>query len=134
MQDRSHILVVEDDPNDEIMTLRTLRKSKALMEVTVARDGAEALDLLFGNSGPGKCRAPIVPDCVLMDLHLPKVSGIEVLQRIRGDARTRGIRVMMLTGSDSQFVASEVLRHGADACLMKPLRAEMIEGLLNGVK
>jgi CheY-like chemotaxis protein len=129
-QTRTKILLVEDDANDEIMTLRTVRKSGVSAEITVVRDGAEALDYLFGVGRLATADSPRMPDCVLLDLHLPKVTGLEVLQRIKSDDLTRRISVAMLTGSDSEIVVAEILRQGATACLIKPLSVGALNKLL----
>ena len=124
------ILLVEDDANDEIMTLRTIRKSGISVEVVVVRDGAEALDYLFGTAAYATRDTRQMPDRVLLDLHLPKVTGIEVLQRIKSDELTRPIPVTILTGSDNEIVVVEMLRRGADACLIKPVSTAMLRNLL----
>jgi len=87
------ILLVEDNGDDEALTIRALRKANIANEIRVARDGTEALDMLFG---PDK----FFPSVVLLDLKLPKVGGIEVLQRIRADESTRRLNVVVLTSSD----------------------------------
>jgi CheY-like chemotaxis protein len=129
-QTRTQILLVEDDPNDEIMTLRTVRKSGISAEIMVVRDGAEALDYLFGLGRFATADSRRMPDCVLLDLHLPKVTGLEVLKRIKSDDLTKRIPVAMLTGSDSEIVVAEILRQGANDCLIKPLSVVALKKLL----
>jgi two-component system response regulator len=112
-----YVLLVEDNPNDEELTLRAFKKNNILNEVVVARDGAEALALLLpGDAGT----AP--PALILLDLKLPKVDGLEVLRRIRADERTRRIPVVVLTTSaqEEDIVASYNL--GANAYVLKPVR------------
>jgi two-component system, response regulator len=93
------ILLVEDNPNDELLTLRALRKHDSQADIAVARDGAEALDYLFA-TGPFAGRdATRGPHLVLLDLKLPKIDGLEVLRRIRQDKRTRLLPVVILTTS-----------------------------------
>src|SRR4029077_16294617 len=93
------IMLVEDNANDEELTLRALRKSNIANEVFVARDGQEAVDFLF-STGRHAGREPArMPAVILLDLKLPKLNGIDVLQRIRADARTRLIPVVVLTSS-----------------------------------
>lgn len=87
MNDKT-ILLVEDNPDDELLTRRALKKSGISNKVSVVRDGAEALDLLFG--------AEELPRLVLLDLNLPKVDGLEVLRRLRADGRTRSLSVVVL--------------------------------------
>ena len=90
------ILLVEDDPDHELLTIRALEKSNIANTVKVARDGEEAINLLFGEH-------PITPQVVLLDLKLPKVDGLEVLRRIREHASTRMLPVVVLTSSDEEL-------------------------------
>ena len=93
------ILLVEDNPDDEELTTRALRQAKIANEIVVARDGAEALEFLFGegvHAGRGVSRMPAV---ILLDLKLPKLSGLDVLNRLRADPRTRLIPTVILTSS-----------------------------------
>src|SRR5688500_18459639 len=87
------ILLVEDNPDDEALTLRALKKNNILNEVFIARDGAAAIDYLLGDP------ARSVPQLILLDLKLPKIDGLEVLRRIRSDPRTRLLPVVVLTSS-----------------------------------
>jgi two-component system response regulator len=96
------ILLVEDNEDDEIMTVRSLRDGGFTGEVVVARDGQEAADWLFGEGDYEGRDAARTPDVVLLDIRLPKISGHDVLQRIRSDGRTRHVPVVMLTASDEQ--------------------------------
>src|SRR5450755_2984423 len=91
------ILLVEDNADDEQLTLRAMRQSDVPNIIRVARDGAEALDQLFGPNAGHR-----LPDLVLLDLKLPKVSGLEVLQRIRSEEKTRGLPIVVLTSSDEE--------------------------------
>lgn len=111
------ILLVEDSRDDEVLALRALRKSGLANEVEVARDGAEALDRLLG---PGS-EARTVPTLVLLDINLPKVSGIEVLRAVRDDARTSQLPIVMLTTSaaDRDVARSYELR--ANSYIKKPV-------------
>src|ERR1041385_2332573 len=93
------ILLVEDNPDDEDLTLRALKKNNVVNEVVVARDGAEALDYLFGTGKYAGRDVTDLPSVVLLDLKLPKVDGLEVLQRVRADARTRLLPIVILTSS-----------------------------------
>jgi CheY-like chemotaxis protein len=96
------ILLVEDNPDDVDLTLRSLKRHKILNEVVVARDGAEALDWLFATGQHGDRDPEDLPAVVLLDLKLPKVDGFEVLRSIRGNARTRLLPVVILTTSNEQ--------------------------------
>ena len=93
------ILLVEDDPDDLELTHLALREAKVSNQLVVARDGVEALDLLFRDGGNGEPLRPIV---VLLDLKLPRVDGLQVLERIREDPRTRDLPVVVLTSSDEE--------------------------------
>ena len=114
------VLLVEDNPSDEKLTLRAFRNSNLGNEIVVARDGQEALDLLFA-TGRHADEPAALPTVVLLDLKLPKVDGLEVLRRIRADERTRLIPVVVLTSSkqDEDLVQSYAL--GANAYVRKPV-------------
>src|SRR4051812_30924983 len=100
---KSHmILLIEDNPDDEALTLRALRKNNIRNEVLVAHDGAEALDFLFGAGKYANRDMAIMPQVILLDLKLPKVDGLEVLQRLRSDNRTKFLPVVILTSSNEQ--------------------------------
>ena len=115
------ILLVEDNPDDEALTLRSLNRNNQLNEVIVTRDGAEALEYLFctgkysGRDESGR------PEVVLLDLKLPKVDGLEVLRRIRSDERTRLLPVVVLTSSDEEPDMRESYRLGANSYVRKPV-------------
>ena len=115
------ILLVEDNPDDEALTLRAFRKNKILNDVVVARDGVEALDYLFGTGAHAGRDTREQPQVVLLDLKLPKVDGLEVLRRLRADARTRLLPVVILTTSneDRDIVTSYQL--GANSFIRKPV-------------
>ena len=115
------ILLVEDNEDDEALTLRAFKKNKILNQVVVARTGEEALDFLFGTgtyTGRDVTKLPLV---VLLDLNLPKVDGLEVLRRVRADERTKLLRVVVLTSSkqDEDIVTSYAL--GANSYVRKPV-------------
>jgi two-component system, response regulator len=124
---REIILLVEDDPDDELIALRTFRKSQIGADIIVVRDGAEALDYLFGTGAHAGRDLGMMPTKIVLDLSLPKLSGLEVLQRIKSDARTKSIPVTMLTGSNYELLTSETLRQGAEACVMKPVTCESFQ-------
>ena len=112
------ILLVEDNPDDEALTLRALKNSNIANEVVVARDGAEAIDFLLGTGHGDSWR---LPEVVLLDLNLPKISGLEVLKRIRADARTQMLPVVVLTTSDEDRDRVESYRFGANSYVRKPV-------------
>jgi two-component system response regulator len=120
MKDRS-ILLVEDNATDEALTIRALKKSNILNPVTVARDGVQALEWLFGcTDGSPDADAPL-PQLVLLDLKLPKVDGLEVLRRIRSEERTRLLPVVILTTSTEEKDLLEGYRLGANSYVKKPV-------------
>jgi two-component system, response regulator len=113
------ILLVEDNPDDVELAKRALKKNNIMNEVTLARDGAEALDLLHGRQGDA---GPSVrPTVVLLDLKLPKVDGLEVLRRIRSDPRTRTLPVVILTSSKEERDLVESYNLGANSYIRKPV-------------
>ena len=115
------ILLVEDDADDELLTRRALKKNNVCNDVVVARDGAEALDYLFA-TGPYEGRDPsVMPQAVLLDLGLPKLDGLEVLERIRADERTRLLPVVILTSSEDQEDVVEGYGLGANSFVRKPV-------------
>ncbi len=114
MIDRS-IMLIEDNPDDEALTLRALKRANIANTLLVARDGAEALDQLFGDASA--CR----PSLILLDLKLPKVDGLEVLRRIRASDRTQLIPVVILTSSREQEDIIAGYRNGANAYVRKPV-------------
>lgn len=117
------ILLVEDNPDDELLTLRILKKNNICNKVVVARDGAEALDYLFA-TGAYEGRDPgVMPQVILLDLALPKVDGLEVLRRIRGDERTRLLPTVIFTSSGEQRDVADGYALGANSYVKKPLDA-----------
>ena len=117
------ILLIEDNPDDEALTLRALQKNNIAHEVIVARDGAQALDFLFktGNYAQDHHENP---QLVLLDLNLPKVGGLDVLSRIREDERTRLLPVVILTSSDEDRDLIESYSLGANSYIRKPVEFE----------
>ena len=115
----SVILLVEDNPDDEALTLRALKKNNITNEVIVARDGAEALGYLFGTGG--QTGRPLAPQVTLLDLKLPKVDGLEVLRRIREDQRTRLLPVVILTSSNEERDRLQGYNLGANSYVRKPV-------------
>jgi len=113
------ILLVEDNPKDEALTLRALRKSNIVNTVTVVHDGVEAMEYLFG-SETGAPPKPL-PQLILLDLKLPKIDGLEVLKRIRSDERTRILPVVVLTTSTEERDLAAGYRLGANSYVRKPV-------------
>jgi two-component system, response regulator len=115
------ILLVEDNPNDEALTLRALKKSGITNRVVVAHDGAEALDYLFC-TGTYAERDPVdMPAVVLMDLNLPKIGGLEAVRRIRENTETKLLPVVILTSSDEEEDRLRGYRVGANSYVRKPV-------------
>ena len=115
------ILLVEDNPHDEALTLRALQKRNLANEIVVVRDGAEALDYLFCNGSHTGRDPEDLPSVVLLDLKLPKLYGLEVLRRIRSNERTKLLPVVILTSSDEQRDLIESYRGGANSYVRKPV-------------
>lgn len=115
------ILLVEDNPDDEALTLRALKKNNVMNQVIVARDGVEALDYLYAKGAYTNRDPNVMPEVILLDLNLPKINGLEVLQRIRSDKRTKLLPVVVLTSSKEErdMVASYDL--GANSYIRKPV-------------
>jgi CheY-like chemotaxis protein len=121
MDAEKRILLVEDNPRDEFLTLEAFRQLDLQDSVLALRDGSEALDYLFcSGSYSGGCKGAL-PELILMDLELPYLNGIEVLDRIRADARTRLIPVVIFTGSDSRRDLVAGYLGGANSFVRKPV-------------
>jgi two-component system response regulator len=115
------ILLVEDSPDDVKLTLRALKKSNILNEVVVANDGVKALDYLFGTGEYSGRNTSNVPQVILLDLNMPRLGGIEVLQRIRADERTKLLPVVILTTSNEDAGRIDSYRLGANSYVIKPV-------------
>jgi two-component system response regulator len=115
------ILLVEDNMDDELLTLRALKKNNILNEVIVARDGVEALDYLFGTGQHAGRDLSAAPQLVLLDLNLPRIGGLEVLRRIRADDRTRLQAVVILTSSKEEEDIIRSYSLGANSFVRKPV-------------
>ncbi|HEX9047590.1 MAG TPA: response regulator [Verrucomicrobiae bacterium] len=118
------ILLVEDNPDDMDMTLRALRKANLANHVEVARDGVEAMDFLFCEGKHSSRSIEHNPRLVLLDLKLPRVDGLEVLRRIKGDPRTRTIPVVVLTSSKEQKDVVASYHLGVNSYIVKPVNFE----------
>ncbi len=116
-----HILLVEDNPDDEALTLRALKKNKIMNDVVVARDGKEALDFLFGDGAYAGRNVLDLPQVILLDLKLPKVDGLEVLRRVRADDRTKLLPVVILTSSKEERDLIDSYRNGCNSYVRKPV-------------
>lgn len=115
------LLLVEDNPQDEMLILRALRKSHLANPIEVARDGQQALDYLFNQAEWHRPEGRSLPVAVLLDIGLPKLSGLEVLAQIRADQRTALLPVIILTSSDEERDRLQSYRSGANSFVRKPL-------------
>ncbi|MBM7113434.1 response regulator [Archangium primigenium] len=115
------ILLVEDNPDDELLTLRALRRGNMHNPVVVVRDGAEALDYLFVQGRHAERDPDIRPQVVLLDLHLPRLDGLEVLRRLRAHVRTRTLPVVVLTSSKEERDLVESYQLGVNSFVHKPV-------------
>ncbi len=115
------ILLVEDNPDDEALTLRALKKNNILNEVVVARDGVEALDYLFGQGKHTDRDMSVMPEVILLDLKLTKIDGLEVLKRLRADERTKLLPVVILTSSNEEKDIIAGYDLGANSYIRKPV-------------
>jgi CheY-like chemotaxis protein len=120
MKDRI-IMLVEDNPDDEELTLRALRQANIVNEVVLARDGSEAFDYLFGSGRHAGRDLGVMPAVILLDLKLPKLSGIDVLKRLRTDPRTRLLPVVILTSSSEDEDMLRSYESGANSYVRKPV-------------
>lgn len=116
------ILLVEDNPYDVELTLRALNKHNLANRVQVLADGAEALDFIFGDPDAGNIHHNM--KVILLDLKLPKVSGLEVLEKLKSDARTRAIPVVVMTSSAEDLDLQECYRLGVNSYVVKPVEFE----------
>lgn len=118
--DSKLILLIEDNIDDERLTLRALRRNNIMNEVVVACDGQEAIDYLFGSGSFAGRDMSVMPAVVVLDLKLPRLSGLEVLKRIRTDERTKRLPVVVLTSSEDASQVEESYALGANSFIQKP--------------
>ena len=118
------ILLVEDNQDDLDMTLRSLRKANLANHIQIARDGAEALEFIFCEGAHAGRKIENTPKVVLLDLKLPKIDGMEVLKRVKGDPRTKMIPIVMLTSSKEQKDVIESYHLGVNSYIVKPVNFE----------
>jgi len=115
------ILLVEDNPDDEALALRALKKNNITNKVVVARDGVEALDYMFGTGAHSGRDTRLLPQVILLDLKLPKLDGFEVLRRLRADARTKLLPIVILTTSNEEQDRLDGYGLGANSFVRKPV-------------
>jgi two-component system response regulator len=121
---RADILLVEDNPNDVKLTLHAFKTANLANSVHVARDGVEALEFLFGREAESGQKLPERPKLILLDLKLPRLDGHEVLKRIKGDPRTSGIPVVVLTSSSEERDVMRTYEVGVNSYIIKPVDFE----------
>lgn len=119
-RDSTFILLIEDNQDDVDLTIRALKRNGLINEIAVARDGAEALDFLFTRGEYAERRATM-PQLILLDIRLPKLSGLEVLKELRQDERTRLLPVVMLTSSKEEQDLIDSYNNGANSYVQKPV-------------
>lgn len=127
------ILLVEDNPDDEFLVLRALRKHKVSNKIHVARDGEEALDFLFCRGKYSDVQCPHDLRLILLDLKLPKLNGMEVLAEIKNNPRTKGIPTVLLTSSNLQEEMLRAYVGGANSFLQKPVDFDHFDELIRHV-
>lgn len=120
-RDNTFILLVEDNPDDIELTLRALRKNNLVNEIVIVQDGAEALDFLFAREQYADRNPAVMPQLVLLDINLPKVSGLEVLKQLRSNGKTRLQPVVMLTSSKEERDVIDSYASGANSYIQKPV-------------
>ncbi len=115
------ILLVEDNPDDAVLTRWALKENNLCNELVVTHDGEQALDYLFGTGSYEGRDTSVMPQLILLDLMLPKVDGFEVLERVRSDERTSQLPVVILTSSPEELACAEGFVRGANSCVRKPV-------------
>ena len=115
------ILLVEDNPQDEMLTLRALRKANLANRIDVVRDGQQALDYLFKEGDYTNRDTPDLPTVILLDISLPRLSGLEVLERLRADSRTSLVPIVILTSSDEERDRIKSYEMGVNSFVRKPV-------------
>lgn len=121
LEKKETILLVEDNPDDIELTMRAFKKNKIANELVVARDGIEALDYLFCKGAYGKRDIKDVPRLILLDLKLPKMDGLQVLERLRSDGYTKLVPIVILTSSKEEQDLVAGYEHGANSYVRKPI-------------
>jgi two-component system, response regulator len=127
------ILLVEDNPDDELLTLRALKKNNVINDVIVVRDGPEALDFLFCTGVYANRDPANKPTLILLDLRLPKVDGMEVLRRMHSDERTSSLPVIILTSSHADRDMVDSIKYGAIAYMQKPINLTQFMQAVRGL-
>ena len=121
MVDPVEILLVEDNPSDQELTLKALKKYNVSNNIFVVEDGAEAVDFVFAEGEYSARNINMLPKLILLDLKLPKISGLEVLKKIKSDQRTKKIPIVMLTSSKEEKDIIESYEYGVNSYIVKPV-------------
>jgi two-component system response regulator len=129
----TEILLVEDNPTDLELALRVFKKHRIANRIEIARDGAEALDFLFGEGAHAGRGSIQIPKVILLDLKLPKIGGIEVLRRIKNDPRTRTIPIVVLTSSREEKDLLESYQLGINSYIVKPVDFDQFSNCLRDI-
>jgi len=129
----TEVLLVEDSPTDLELALRVFKKHNLAHRIEVARDGAEALDFIFGTGTQAERGSIQIPKVLLLDLKLPKIGGLEVLRRIREDARTRTIPIVVLTSSREEKDLVESYHLGVNSYIVKPVDFDKFSDCLRDI-
>lgn len=129
----TEILLVEDNPTDLELALRIFKKHRIANRIEVARDGVEALDFLFGEGEHADRGSIQIPKVILLDLKLPKIGGIKVLRRIKGDPRTRTIPIVVLTSSREEKDLLESYQLGVNSYIVKPVDFDQFSDCLRDI-
>lgn len=116
------LVIIEDDPNDAELLMRVFKKHRVVNKITLLKDGAEALDFFFGQSCRGHKEASNKPQVIILDLKLPKVNGIEVLQKLKSDEHTKKIPVVVLTSSKESRDVKDAYNLGVNSYVTKPIK------------
>lgn len=132
--DKKTILMVEDSPNDGILTLRALEKSKLKNGVIVTSGGERALDYLFGRGDYEDRNTNVMPSLILLDLKMPKVGGLEVLEQVRADDRTKFIPVIVFTSSKADKDLIESYNLGVNSYVRKPVNFKEFRKVVEGIE
>ncbi|MEW6130849.1 MAG: response regulator [Acidobacteriota bacterium] len=133
MNEAIEILLVEDNPHERELTIRALKKAHLANHIQVARDGVEALEFIFCEGAFAHRQIEDQPKVILLDLNLPKVNGLEVLQRIKSDPRTASIPVVMLTSSKEQEDVIESYKLGVNSYIVKPVNFESFSAAVHNL-
>lgn len=133
MSEKPKILLIEDNKDDEDLALLAIEFSGVSCQIQVARDGAEALEMLHGSSEGWPTASNVSPSLVLLDLKMPKISGLEVLQRLRSDPRTKHVPVVVLSSSSERKDLADAYKFGASGYVRKPIDLEDFNRVMSNI-